>query len=138
MLKLGPMTETSYIRKVHKKIPSNVYRWKIKDDYAGGVPDAWYCSDFGQLFVEYKYIPKLPKRDTTLVRAALSELQFLWLTARSDESVSVGVVVGTPEGGVYFTDIREAYDGIALSDFRERMMDAVGIASEITTFMRND
>jgi hypothetical protein len=125
------MTETSYIRRLHKKLPKEIYRWKIKDDYAGGVPDAWYSSRKGNLFVEYKYVPSLPKRDTTLIKAALSELQFLWLTERQEEGVNVGVVVGSPDGGVFFENIYDAYDGIPLSQFRERMLDIPMMADYI-------
>lgn len=99
------MNEHSYIRSIHKKLHSDVYRWKINDAYAGGVADAFYSGPNGMLFVEYKYISekKLPKRGTTLIVPDLSGLQKKWLRDRHEESIPVVVVLGTPQASVIFT-----------------------------------
>lgn len=110
-----------------------MYKWKIKDDYAGGVPDAWYCGAHGTLFVEYKYVPKLPKRESTIIKADLSELQYLWLTQRKKQNVDCLVILGTPLGGVVFTDIDEAKKGIILSELRERVQPNKKIADFIAS-----
>ena len=122
------MTETNFIQRVHRQLPKELYRWKIKDDYAGGVPDAWYRGDRASLFVEYKYVPKLPKRETTLVRATLSELQVMWLHERQKQGENCLVIVGVPTGGVVFDNIKQAHKGIPMSDFQSRILPIKDIA----------
>lgn len=38
-----------------------------------------YCGPSSLLFVEYKYVKSLPKKDTTLIKHSLSPLQLQWL-----------------------------------------------------------
>jgi len=45
-------------------------------------------------FVEYKYKPKLPARDTSKINFGLSKQQELWLTDRQKDQVSVYVLAG--------------------------------------------
>ena len=106
------MNEHGYVKSVHRHIPSHIYRWKINDNYAGGVPDAFYCDIGGMLFVEYKYIPKVPKRGTTYIVPSLSELQKLWLAGRENQNVAVIVVLGTPLGSIVFSSNRTWERGI--------------------------
>ena len=61
------MQERHFINKVHKKLPSSIYKWKINDAYHGGVPDCFYSGNGGLCFVEYKYKKELPKRDGTSI-----------------------------------------------------------------------
>ena len=54
------MKEKDFINKVHKKLPKEIYKWKINDPFHGGVPDAFYSGPAGFAFVEYKYTQTLP------------------------------------------------------------------------------
>lgn len=94
------MNESGYTRAVNKKLPKNVFAWKINARYAGGVPDCWYSSPDGDMWVEFKYLPKLPKKLT----AKLSALQKEWLNKRFDEGRKVAVIVGSPEGAIIIQD----------------------------------
>lgn len=94
------MTESTFTRSVNTKLPQEVYKWKISDRFTAGVPDAYYSGAGGDLWVEYKWVKKLPK----LVRPGLSQLQRLWLNARLQEGRNVAVVVGSPQGHIVFTD----------------------------------
>ena len=100
----GP--ENRFIQAVHRLLPCRVYRMKNHNPYVGGVADCWYSGDVGDLWVEYKYLI-LPKRASTIVdlcsgdRPPLSALQQDWLRARHREGRAVGVILGTPEGGVW-------------------------------------
>ena len=93
------MNEHSFVRSIHRYLPPEVYAWKIHDTYTGGVPDAMYCGPAGLLFVEYKYVPALPKRDDTLIRHSLSELQIQWLE-RVSGPATAALVIGVENTAV--------------------------------------
>jgi hypothetical protein len=96
------MNESGFTRAVNKLLPQNVFAWKINARYAGGVPDCWYSSPDGDMWVEFKYLPKLPKKLT----AKLSALQKQWLAARHQEGRNVAVIVGSPEGSVILQNMK--------------------------------
>lgn len=85
------MNESDFIRALHNKLPARIYRWKISDRFSAGAADAYYSSNKGDMWVEYKFYKSLPNR----VRPKLSPLQIRWLNARYDEGRSVFVVVGS-------------------------------------------
>ena len=93
------MNEHSFVRSIHRYLPPEVFSWKIHDTYTGGVPDAMYCGPAGLLFVEYKYVPTLPKRDDTLIRHSLSELQIQWLE-RVSGPATAALVIGVEKTAV--------------------------------------
>ncbi len=100
----GP--ENRFIQSLHRLLPARVYRMKNHNPYVGGVPDCWYSGDAGDLWVEYKFLI-LPKKPSTIVdlcsneRPMLSALQQEWLRARHNEKRTVGVIIGTPNGGLW-------------------------------------
>jgi hypothetical protein len=96
--------ETTYIGRVHKHLPKHVYHMKNNNPYLGGVPDVWYSANKGDLWVEYKYVPKIPKSVPVRVPALLSKLQTEWLNARREEGRNVAVIVGCSAGGVLLKD----------------------------------
>tara|TARA_B110000967_G_C18691260_1_gene463124 strand:- start:433 stop:840 length:408 start_codon:yes stop_codon:yes gene_type:complete len=98
------VNEHGFVKSVHRSLPSELYKWKIHDTYTGGVPDAFYAGPSGVLFVEYKYIPKLPVRDTTKLRTTLSPIQIEWLNKMHQfGSAKVAVVIGAEETAVILT-----------------------------------
>tara|TARA_Y100000996_G_C22062046_1_gene453675 strand:+ start:126 stop:521 length:396 start_codon:yes stop_codon:yes gene_type:complete len=88
------LNEHGFIKSIHNKLSKEVYKWKIHDTYAGGVPDAFYSGPAGILFIEYKYVPKLPARLTTTIKCNISELQYQWLHRMYDQGHKVAVVLG--------------------------------------------
>ncbi len=131
------MNETSFIRSVHRKLPADIYVWKINARYVDGIPDAWYSGTGGHLFVEYKFV-MLPKRPTTLVRAELSALQYNWLIDRQLQGRPVAVIIGSDDGGVWFEDFDQARRGIPQNDFRNRIIPVVDIARKIAGLCQRD
>ena len=89
------MNEHSFVKSVHRKLPVDLYKWKIHDSYTNGVPDAMYAGNKAILFIEYKYVPKLPSKKDTVVKLGLSGLQIQWLNNFVDLGHNVAVVVGT-------------------------------------------
>jgi hypothetical protein len=58
-----------------------------------------YCGPKSLLFVEYKYVKKLPKRDTTFIKHSLTPLQSQWLERINGPSVSA-LVIGVEESAL--------------------------------------
>lgn len=94
--------ETRYYSLIHKKLPAALYREKMYNPLRGGTPDVWYSGNKGDLWVEYKYVAKLPKTVPVDVGKLLSPLQARWLEHRAIEGRSVAVIVGSPVGGLVF------------------------------------
>lgn len=90
--------ETTFIQSIHRHLPKEVYREKMANPYRGGTPDVWYSGYKNDLWVEYKFIPKLAVRVPNKIE--VSELQRLWLEARQSEGRNVAVIVGHPGGGM--------------------------------------
>lgn len=124
------MTEHAYIRAVHRLLPSTTDAWKINDIYAGGVADAHYSGNAGDMWIEYKFVKALPKRPATMVPIDLSELQKLWHRRKHGQGRRVAVIVGSPQGGVIFEGL-EWEEGICTADFIRRAVDKRAVASYI-------
>ena len=97
------MNEHSFIKSIHRFLPSELYRWKIHDTYTSGVPDSFYAGPAGILFVEYKYIKKLPVKDTTQLKTTLSPLQIQWLNRMDGFGQQTAVIVGCEDTAVTLT-----------------------------------
>jgi hypothetical protein len=128
------MNEHSFVKAVHRKLPPEVYKWKIHDTYTGGVPDAMYAGPAGLLFVEYKYLKSLPKKPTTPIKTGLSELQISWLERMLLYNVLVLVIIGSPSGAVVLTkDFRRT---LTMSNF-DATLSASECAEQIVDLATN-
>lgn len=102
----GPLynlNEHSFIRSIHNYLDPNVYKWKIHDTFTGGVPDAFYSGPAGSLFVEYKYIKQLPKKNITMLKHSLSKLQEAWLE-RVYPATPVALILGVEDTALIILD----------------------------------
>ena len=122
------MNEHSFVRSIHKALHPDVYKWKIHDTYTGGVPDAMYAGPAGVLFVEYKYIKSLPKRDDTIIRHSLSELQSAWLE-RMKHSAAVALVIGIEDTAIILE--RDFSTNISKLQYIEQNISRRGVADWI-------
>lgn len=126
------MTEHTYIRSIHerlRKAAPAIYIWKINDPYQGGVADAYY-SGRTDLWIEYKFLKSLPKRDSTVLSLGLSPLQVGWLRARHGEGRKVCVVVGSPDGSLILPGVAWA-ELITCADFKNSMVDKNAVVAYI-------
>lgn len=96
--------ENTFIGAVHRHLPPELYRMKNHNQFNSGIADVWYSGPRADLWVEYKFIT-VPVRDTTVITPELSALQREWLASRHSEGRSVGVIVGSKDGGVWFPGI---------------------------------
>lgn len=94
-----PKPETRFIGNIHKLIPQ-VYAEKMNNPWRAGTPDVYYSGDVGDLWVEYKFIERIPRSKEILPE--LTPRQSRWLNNRYDEGRNVAVVLGTPLGGVIY------------------------------------
>lgn len=97
--------ETTFIASVHRLLPETLYRMKTHNAYISGPADVWYSGRKGDLWVEYKYTPRLPEiidLTDTKKKYALTALQQEWINSRYSEGRRVFVILGFKEGGVVF------------------------------------
>lgn len=63
----------------------------------------WYSGNKKDLWIEYKFLPSIPKKVD--IKLDLSDLQKLWLRNRYNEGRSLAVICGCKAGGVLLTDL---------------------------------
>lgn len=123
--------ETKFYTAIHRKIPKVVYRMKNNNPYIGGIPDCWYSGNLSDLWVEYKWIPRIPKRGSVKPADKLSALQLDWLKDRYGEGRPVAVIVGCPVGGVVFEDLTWVEE-LSANEFLARVQSQAQLAEWIT------
>ena len=58
--------ENTFIGSVHKKFGvKKPYFEKMYNPLRSGTPDVYYSGDAGQLWIEYKFIPRIPRSETS-------------------------------------------------------------------------
>lgn len=98
------MRESQYTSSVSGLLPEDVYALKLSLPYTAGVPDSYYSGIGGDNWIEWKYLKSVP-RTVDLVsgnKPIITKLQQQWLERRHDEGRNVGVIVGSPNGGVIY------------------------------------
>lgn len=121
--------ENTFIQSIHKHLPLGVYRMKNNNPYIGGIPDCWYSGKARDLWVEYKFLQRVPVR--AAVMADLSALQIQWLNNRYAEGRRVAVIIGCKEGGVILTDLQWE---LSQPDFKAQLKDRKALAKSIYRF----
>lgn len=111
--------ETTFTQSIHRHLKGKVYFEKMHNPYRGGTPDVWYSGIEGDLWTEYKWLPRIPR--SAEIKADLSPLQLQWLRRRHADGRNVAVVVGCPEGAVVFRDL-DWEQGISPAEFRARLI----------------
>ena len=91
--------ENRFIESVHRHLP-RTYAEKMNNPWRAGTADVWYSGDRGDLWIEYKFIERIPR--STEILPDLTPRQKRWLNNRFDEGRNVAVVLGTPTGGVIY------------------------------------
>jgi hypothetical protein len=94
------MTETTFWQSLRKKLNLSIYALKLNLNFAAGVPDVWLSGGVQDLWLELKYLQKLPPIIDPM--KLLSTLQKAWLIRRYSEGRRVGVLIGSPDGHLYF------------------------------------
>ena len=95
--------ELDNVRKILRKLPKEVYRWKINDPYHGGVSDTYYSGPNNHCWIEYKYKENLPAKLNSKIKINLSEQQRIWLARQQEHGVFTYAVFGSGDQ-VYVTE----------------------------------
>ena len=130
------MNETEFIFKIHKRLNPKIYRWKINDRYHGGIPDVFYSGPGGFCFVEYKYIPRTPKKQTTLLKFKLTKQQQTWLGKQSSFGLPVYTAFAV-ENRILFTD-NFTVSEFTVQEFEENAVNVQQFIEILTTICLND
>jgi hypothetical protein len=128
--------ESRFITSVNAKVPLIVHREKMHNLYRGGTFDVWYSGSKSDLWVEYKWIPRVPKRGVVVPN--LSALQRQWGRGRYREGRNVFVVLGCPDGCVIYTRPAMWEDGLHAEKFRGLLQSKPAIAAWITSYTTGD
>ena len=123
--------ESTFIGSVHKKFSGKKpYIEKMYNPLRSGTPDVYYSGDVGDLWVEYKFIPRIPRSAEIL--PDLTPRQRRWLNDRFAEGRNVAVVLGTPDGGVIYRD-QEWNNPLSSTELVSRIVSRVDVARWITS-----
>jgi hypothetical protein len=94
--------ETQFIQSIHKNFKENSpHHEKMNNPYRSGTADVWYSGSRADLWVEYKFLPRIPV--STRIYPDVTPQQELWLRRRHAEGRAVYVVVGCSDGGVVYS-----------------------------------
>lgn len=132
------MHESDYTATINRKLRGRLRRvWKIKADMQGGVEDCYYLGE-RDLWVEYKLIKTLPKRDSTRVVPELSELQKGWLLDHYATHGNAMVIVGVQDApgfrgcaSIPFYSPEEWLNGVRRDIAHHRLLTYTGVAELI-------
>ena len=133
----GP--ENTFLASVHRHLPPKLHVWKNNNMFAGGQADTWISGPRADMWIEYKFI-EIPKRGETVIDlinpkprqdSIISTLQQDWLKGRHDEGRTVGVIVGSKDGGVWFPGV-EWNCTYTAEAFRDCMISRKDLAYVIT------
>lgn len=131
--------ENTFIASVHRHLSAELYSMKNHNQFNGGIADVWYSGSKKDLWVEYKYL-EMPKCDNTKIdllggkTPKVSHLQQHWLKSRHAEGRSVGLLVGSSAGGVWFPGISWGLP-LTAGMFRSRLQSRPSLASAISALV---
>lgn len=106
--------ETRFIQRINRLLPllrgnnsgaGMIHYEKMNNPYRSGTADSWYSGEGGDLWVEWKFVDKIPRSadGTTLcinAQRLLRPMQTVWLNGRLAEGRKVVVIIGCEKGGV--------------------------------------
>lgn len=126
----GP--ENRYLQSINRLLPDSIHREKMHNPYRGGTFDMWYSGKLADLWIEYKWVNRMPKKGVLIPE--LSELQKKWGRGRQEEGRNVAVVVGSPIGGVWFIAPTEWEGGLEdVSNILQTKQEIAGKISALTS-----
>jgi hypothetical protein len=102
--------ENTFIARVNKYVDPAVHREKMANPYRRGTADMWYSGTRGDMWIEFKWLPRVPSRGSLKPYKLLEALQRKWLDERHAEGRKVALCIGTPLGGMILGGIEWHYD----------------------------
>lgn len=110
---------------------TRVHQEKMSNPYSSGTADDWYSGSGGDLWVEYKFIPRRPQRGSVKIAGLFSTLQLNWLRARHCEGRNVAVIIGCPSGGLILRDLDWEIESVTVDHFTSQLRSRRDLAAWI-------
>lgn len=127
--------ETNFSNALRDALPEGIYSMKNNNEYVSGIPDLWFSGRKGDLWVEMKFIQKLPKTVPIRPYDLLSKMQEKWLRDRYEEGRNVAVIIGCKRStrleGIVLRDLAWERD-ICPQDFEALIVSK----SELVSFIK--
>ena len=111
----------------------------MSNPYSSGTADDWYSGTKTDLWIEYKFLARVPQRasvwltNPNVKAPMLTYLQADWLAQRYAEGRNIWVIIGCPTGGVLLRDLKWVNE-ITHVKFKACLIPREDIADEITKF----
>ena len=129
--------ENTFIASLNRHLPplSELHREKMANPYRGGTADMWYSGPVRDLWIEWKFVPKIPTRASVdLMKDYLSPLQAQWIETQVKFGRNVWVGVGCKDGG-FVLEKFEWKRFITPDEFRNRLLSRADLARYIAQFV---
>ena len=124
--------ENVFRASVHRHLKkSEVHQEKMSNPYSSGTADDWYSGRGGDLWIEYKFIPRQPQRGSVKIAKLFSKLQLEWLKGRYEEGRNVAVIIGCPTGGLILRDLDWEMESVTVEYFTSRLRSRSELAAWI-------
>ena len=124
--------ENTFRTGVHKYLKgSGLHHEKMSNPYSSGTADDWYSGPGGDLWVEFKYIPRRPQRGSVKIAGLFSTLQLNWLRARHCEGRNVATIIGCPSGGLILRDLDWEIESVTVDYFTSQLRSRRDLAAWI-------
>ncbi len=126
------MNESGFWQSLRKHLVPRVYALKLNVNFIGGIPDVWLSGSEQDLWMENKYLQKLPPIiDATKL---LTTLQQSWLEERYNEGRQVGVLIGSSEGHVFLPGLLWQ-DSLSRLSFLSRAKSTKNMANQLVELL---
>ena len=140
--------ETRFIQRINRLLPllrgnnsgaGMIHYEKMNNPYRSGTADSWYSGEGGDLWVEWKFVDKIPR--SINAQRLLRPMQTVWLNGRLAEGRKVVVIIGCEEGGVIlengeWNEIVSISTGAESAASNEECMKRLQSAVEIALFVK--
>jgi hypothetical protein len=116
------MSEKAAVRTLVSKLANTTtHLQRIEDALSTGIPDLNFCFDSIEVWIEVKYLAKLPVKRLTPVKIGLKQPQALWLSKRNRCGGNAFIVVRCAFDNTWRLIANEFYsyvDGIDVETFQ--------------------
>ena len=124
--------ENTFRASVHRHLSHLIHKEKMSNPYSSGTADDWYSGKGGDLWIEYKFIPRQPQRGSVKIASLFSKLQLEWLKGRHSEGRNIAAIIGCPSGGLILRDLDWEIESVTIEHFTAHLRSRPDLAAWIS------